>query len=395
VAKPRRKRVSAPIPDDLPPVYAPKNGRIPASVRDEAVQDDVLRKMVACAKKAGSVSAVNHVCDDAQTDIYGAVASNVFTWISNSATGASGIYTGNALIDTNVTGSISFRGSGWVDVIDTGTAGQIYSTGSSAGLINITGGLINTRPATFQAVDNETVLVSAPIVINAPTTITNTCFTVDTGTANAITITGADMYGDGWNHQMVQLVNYARRYQEACDADWGGWHKRACRRCDDLGEAWQAMEAFSEKARAWKQWNAILATTKETRKQREARDAHNAEQARIAADRRAREQAEYEMRRARAEMLLQSVLNPRQREEYQAHGMFHLYTKSGKKYRIKKGGQHGNVYLLNEKDEEVTSYCIQPQGGLPDADAHVAQKLLLETDEASFLRIANASQLRR
>lgn len=105
--------------------------------------------------------------------------------------------------------------------------------------------------------------------------------------------------------------------------------------------------------------------------------------------------AERELRRAaeaKAEILLKSILNHEQEQDLKTRGHFFVYSQ-GKKYRVDRG-QHGNVKLVNEKDEVLESYCIQPRGGIPDADAMAAQKLLLETDPETFRRIANISDRR-
>lgn len=114
----------------------------------------------------------------------------------------------------------------------------------------------------------------------------------------------------------------------------------------------------------------------------------------------AREQREYEAMMARerkrseevkerARALLTRNLNAEQRDSLERNGYFDLNI-GGKHYRIRQG-THGNVRLV-VGDREVTSFCIQPND-VPAEDAMLAQKLLLETDEASFLRIANARQL--
>lgn len=92
---------------------------------------------------------------------------------------------------------------------------------------------------------------------------------------------------------------------------------------------------------------------------------------------------------ARAEELLKLVLNPQQRDELARNNRFHVRV-GARRYRVDRG-QHGNVKLLDDQDRVLESYCIQPKGGLPDADAMAAQVLLLETDEATFLRVANVS----
>ena len=87
--------------------------------------------------------------------------------------------------------------------------------------------------------------------------------------------------------------------------------------------------------------------------------------------------------------MLRSCLTQQQIDDLEKKQCFFLYSK-GRKYRIDRG-QHGNVKLLNEREQVVESYCIQPQGGLPDADAMLAQKLLLESDPESFRRISNVT----
>ena len=104
-------------------------------------------------------------------------------------------------------------------------------------------------------------------------------------------------------------------------------------------------------------------------------------------------EAEREFRRiaeAKAEILLQRLLSPEQRETLKEKRCFYMYS-NGKKYRIDRG-QHGNVKLLDAKDQIVESYCIQPKGGIPDADAMAAQKLLLEADPETFVRVANITR---
>jgi hypothetical protein len=94
--------------------------------------------------------------------------------------------------------------------------------------------------------------------------------------------------------------------------------------------------------------------------------------------------------RARARNLLLQCLTKAQKETLEQHQYFDVEV-AGKTYRIRQG-THGNVRLLKEGKEAVR-YCIQPSG-VPIEDCMLSQKLLLETDEHSFLRIANASQVR-
>lgn len=152
----------------------------------------------------------------------------------------------------------------------------------------------------------------------------------------------------------------------------------------------------------WHNWNEVIAThghrivqdhdyaaacgrivTPEERARRDAETA--ALQAKYEEEKRFRIAAE-----AKAELLLQRLLTDEQRESLKEKRCFYLHSK-GRKYRVDRG-QHGNVKLLDEKDKIIESYCIQPKGGLPDADAMAAQKLLLETDPEMFARVANITR---
>ena len=94
----------------------------------------------------------------------------------------------------------------------------------------------------------------------------------------------------------------------------------------------------------------------------------------------------------RAKKLLASMLTKQQREQLQRDRFFEVIAKaSRRRYRIRYG-THGNVKLLNDKGEEVISYCGQPNG-VPTEDAMLAQKLQIEHDEDTFLRLANATRL--
>lgn len=116
-----------------------------------------------------------------------------------------------------------------------------------------------------------------------------------------------------------------------------------------------------------------------------------AERERIAA--RAAQAAE-ERRRAceRAHALLVAMLDVKQREQYERDRFFEVISRHSKRrYRVRQG-THGNVRLLDEHGAEVVRYCAQPLG-VPDEDAMLAQKLMLEHEEDSFLRVANQTRL--
>lgn len=96
--------------------------------------------------------------------------------------------------------------------------------------------------------------------------------------------------------------------------------------------------------------------------------------------------------RDRARALLLSMLDVKQRETLERDQFFEVIARdSRRRYRIRQG-THGNVRLLDDTGREVTRYCAQPTG-VPDEDAMLAQKLMIEHEEQSFLRVANATRL--
>jgi hypothetical protein len=91
----------------------------------------------------------------------------------------------------------------------------------------------------------------------------------------------------------------------------------------------------------------------------------------------------------KAIVLLKSCLTPQQIEEYEQKSCFHLHV-GGKVYRIEKGS-HGNVKLVDKDGRVKRSFCVQPRG-VPEGDAMLAQKLLLESDERRFYELSNVTE---
>lgn len=162
-----------------------------------------------------------------------------------------------------------------------------------------------------------------------------------------------------------------------------------------------ATENVTSASSAWVMWTSAGDATSDytlqpivderTDEQKAADEARwQAERERVAA---AAKQAEDARKAARdkARALLVSMLNEKQREQLQREMFFEIVSQSQKRYRIRQG-THGNVRLLDAGGKEVTRYCGQPNG-VPDEDAMLAQKLQLEYDEASFLRLANATRM--
>jgi hypothetical protein len=90
-----------------------------------------------------------------------------------------------------------------------------------------------------------------------------------------------------------------------------------------------------------------------------------------------------------ADELLFSVLNEVQRQSLAKNAWFLVKGKSGKGYRLRKG-RAGNVDEIDPKTGVVLrTLCAHPSMDVPDGDTVAAQKLMLETDDEEFFRIAN------
>ena len=94
-------------------------------------------------------------------------------------------------------------------------------------------------------------------------------------------------------------------------------------------------------------------------------------------DRRARE---------RALNLLVECLTPGQRAEFERTSAFKVRGKSGQLYRITYATT-ANVEVLEQPGMVIRRLCAGPVG-VPIPDVMLAQKLMLEANEAEFLRIA-------
>ncbi|HEY9530775.1 MAG TPA: hypothetical protein VIQ55_05260 [Burkholderiales bacterium] len=96
----------------------------------------------------------------------------------------------------------------------------------------------------------------------------------------------------------------------------------------------------------------------------------------------------YEDRRARerARQLLLRCLTPGQRAEFERTGTFKVRGRSGQHYRITYGTT-ANIEVLAPSGTVCRRLCAGPVG-VPIPAMMLAQKLMLETQEAEFVRIA-------
>jgi hypothetical protein len=89
---------------------------------------------------------------------------------------------------------------------------------------------------------------------------------------------------------------------------------------------------------------------------------------------------------AKARILLDRALTPKQRRDLFARGYFYV---KGKRftYRIREA-HSGNVDALDSRGCVISRYCAHPLGRVPVYDLMLAQKLWIETDENMFLKKA-------
>lgn len=133
----------------------------------------------------------------------------------------------------------------------------------------------------------------------------------------------------------------------------------------------------------WQSWNTV---TEETAEQAAGRERLREQQAALLEEqRRGLRQAA-----ARAEELLLLMLSDEQAASRREHGWFAVRgSQSGSTYRVHDRGIANNVDRLDAEGRREMIFCAHP-AGVPAPDVHLAQLLLIATDEAEFLRIANS-----
>jgi hypothetical protein len=97
----------------------------------------------------------------------------------------------------------------------------------------------------------------------------------------------------------------------------------------------------------------------------------------------------------RAKVLLMEHLDEEQKKSLEKDRKFIVHSCDKKRVYVIKHGRAGNIELLNDEGIAVAKFCIHPAIQCPDEDTMLAQKLLLETNEAQFLKIANKTVLGR
>lgn len=93
----------------------------------------------------------------------------------------------------------------------------------------------------------------------------------------------------------------------------------------------------------------------------------------------------------RATKLLLQNLNREQQREYVRTKQFKITLSNGNVYLLQRVWS-GNVYRLNEQNLATCRYCLHFKTTIPYEDLLLAQKLLLESNEAEFLQRANKTE---
>ena len=146
----------------------------------------------------------------------------------------------------------------------------------------------------------------------------------------------------------------------------------------------------------WYQWNtgtsAGITTTARVTASPSQQTPEQIEANRLRAE---RQQQEYDRKRQeaaaadeRAEQLLRAFLSPEQRKHLDEMSAFLVQSESERVYRIKRGRSR-NIEELDENGKIVARLCAHPSELVPDPDTMLAQKIMLESNEDEFLRIAN------
>lgn len=137
----------------------------------------------------------------------------------------------------------------------------------------------------------------------------------------------------------------------------------------------------------WQTWCSSTVYYAPPQQSAEQRVHQQAEQKRwqeqAAEERKKREAAE-----ARAKTLLEENLALKERERLRKDGHFIVHGRSGCRYRIRKG-HSGNIDVIDKNGIITHRLCAHPAEYVPDHDTMLTQKLMLESDESEFLRIAN------
>jgi hypothetical protein len=88
--------------------------------------------------------------------------------------------------------------------------------------------------------------------------------------------------------------------------------------------------------------------------------------------------------------LMRRWLSASQRKQFDARGYFDVIgSHTGRRYRIR-SGISTNIVELDGFERSVGGWCFVPAENLPIGDVMLAQKIALENDERSALKVARS-----
>ena len=157
--------------------------------------------------------------------------------------------------------------------------------------------------------------------------------------------------------------------------------------------AWESWAGDTSGTSTWAVWaSGTGCTTNIANLQSRELSAEEREQMRLEDERRRQDEARRaEERRqadARADGLLLACLTPAERKTMEKMAALVVRSQTGRTFRLRRSRSR-NVDEMDADGNVIARFCIHPQDHMPHGDLLLAQKLMLETDEAEFLRIAN------
>lgn len=126
----------------------------------------------------------------------------------------------------------------------------------------------------------------------------------------------------------------------------------------------------------------------ETPDVRAAREARWQLQQEAAAERQKNWVAERKAANMRAEGLLRQYLNAEQAAMFEKHQAFYVTSQSGQLYRLRKKRQINIDHVDRKTGKVLQTLCAHPLASVPDCDTLLSQKLMLELNEAEFVKLA-------